>query len=174
VFGLKYEKPPDEVAFSKKLCKMYRAMSYMDKAKQAEPQMSLALRDLVKPLFAELKELHAGGGARSMQSSTGFLDGLSMSQFKISDDLSNWGSEVSFAQSTLLAAQTNLETINELPRGGAGAFRTLNASQDGAVSLGPGAALPEKREVSREKRRAKPLSDACAEMPAQGAATRNP
>lgn len=137
--------------------------------------MSLALRDLVKPLFTELKELHAGGGAlaKSMQSSTGFLDGLSMSQFKISDDLSNWDSEISLAHSTLLAAQTNLETINELPRGGAGAFRTLNASQDGAASLGPGAALPEKREVSREKRRTKPLSDACDEMPAQGSSTRN-
>ena len=135
--------------------------------------MSLALRDLVKPLFAELKELHAGGGARSMQSSTGFLDGLSMSQFKISDDLSNWGSEVSFAQSTLLAAQTNLETINELPRGGAGAYRTLNASQDGGASLGSGAAEPEKCEVSKERRRMKPLSDACDEMPAHGASTRN-
>ena len=35
---MKYsDKQPDESAFSKKLCKMYRAMSYMDRMKHAEP-----------------------------------------------------------------------------------------------------------------------------------------
>ena len=81
-----------------------------------------------------------------------------MSQFKISDDLSNWGSELSFAHSTALAGPTHLETINELPRGGAGAFKTLNAAQEGASHPGSGL-LREKREVSREKRRTKLLSD---------------
>ena len=56
------------MSFSKKLCKMYRAMSYMDKLKHQEPNMSLAIRDLVKPLFVELKETLAAGGsiAKSM------------------------------------------------------------------------------------------------------------
>jgi hypothetical protein len=34
---MKYEKPMDEITFSKKMCKMYRAMSYMDKMKHVEP-----------------------------------------------------------------------------------------------------------------------------------------
>ena len=72
----------------------------MEKMKHMDPHMSYAMRALVKPLFAELKEMYAGGNRsldRSMQSSTGFLDGVSMSQFKISDDLSNFGSEISMA-----------------------------------------------------------------------------
>ena len=47
---------------------MYRAMSYMDRLKHSEPSMSLAIRDLVKPLFEELKEAYVAGAslAKSM------------------------------------------------------------------------------------------------------------
>ena len=58
--------PEDEVKFSKKLCKMYKAMTYMEKMKHLDPHMSLAIKGLVKPLFNELKEMY---GNRSLDKS---------------------------------------------------------------------------------------------------------
>ena len=78
--------------------------------------MSKAFRELAKHLYHDLKEGSRSLERSAQQSSGGFVDGLSMmSQFKLSDDLSLNGSELSLAHSALLGNNNNLETINELP-----------------------------------------------------------
>ena len=95
---------------------MYKAMTFMERSKHMDPHMSLAIKGLVKSMYSELKDLYGNKSLdKSLQSSTGFIDGLSLSQFKISDDLSNVGSEISITQSALFSR--NLETIKELPPG---------------------------------------------------------
>jgi len=98
------------------MLKLYKAMTYLERVKHMEPMMSKAFRELAKHLYHDLKEGSRSLERSAQQSSGGYVDGLSMmSQFKLSDDLSLNGSELSLAHSALLGNNNNLETIDELP-----------------------------------------------------------
>lgn len=62
------------------MIKIHRAMIFLEKHKHLEPNMSEGFQDLVKKLIETVKEqmLITGGLVdRSMNSSQGFLDGIS-------------------------------------------------------------------------------------------------
>ena len=57
VYCSRFNKPfADELKFSKKMLKLYKAMNYMEKNKHLEPNMSVAIHHLAKHLYYEYKE----------------------------------------------------------------------------------------------------------------------
>ena len=64
----------------------------LEKMKHLEPNMSFAMKSMALLFYQELKESSVSRASISLNSSTGFIDGL-----KISDEISIGGSEVSIA-----------------------------------------------------------------------------
>ena len=67
-----------DVRWSKKMLKIYKAMTYLEKGKHMEPMMSKAFRDLAKVLYHDLRDGNLSLEKSIEQSSSGFLDGLSL------------------------------------------------------------------------------------------------
>ena len=106
VYAHKFNKPVTDLPqLSKKLLKIFKALTYMEKMKHLEPNMSNAFFTLGKALYYEHKNERSAS-----QDSQGFIEGVS--GMRCSDDLSVNGSEISVAASNSLFNK-NLETINE-------------------------------------------------------------
>ena len=93
---------------SKKVLKLYKTMHYLEKMKHLEPNMTSGFHNLAKSMYFEYKDSRSQ--ERMSNSSNGFIEALSNSQFKISDELSNVGSELSIGHSAI-GFKNNLETI---------------------------------------------------------------
>lgn len=70
-------------------------MFLMEKCKHLEPMISPAFHSLAKAIYFEYKKDIGSNDRTSPNDSNGFIEALSCSQYKFSDDISNLGSEIS-------------------------------------------------------------------------------
>jgi hypothetical protein len=77
------------LSWAKKVLKLYKAMTYFEKMKHLEPNMSKAYKEFAKILYNEVKE----GGSNSIErsannTSAGLMDGISINSqgFQFSDE----------------------------------------------------------------------------------------
>jgi hypothetical protein len=114
----KLDAPAEEPKFRQKVLKLYKALHNFEKMKHLEPNMTGAFHTLAKMMYYEIKKdslgSAIGSGRQQSLDSNGFLEGLSASNFRVSDELSNIGSELSMGHSAL-NYRVNLETIEENP-----------------------------------------------------------
>ena len=101
----------NESKFCKQILKLYKAMYTMEQCKHLEPMISPALLSLAKAIFYEYKKELGSHDKTSLNDSNGFIEALSGSQYKFSDDISNIGSEISGG----FNLKQNLEVIKENP-----------------------------------------------------------
>lgn len=110
----KTEVPVEDRKFRQKVLKLFKALHNFEKLKHLEPNMTGAFHTLAKTLYYEIKKDSTGSVRQHSLDSNGFIDGLSAGDFKISDNLSNIGSELSMGHSAI-NYRVNLETIEENP-----------------------------------------------------------
>jgi hypothetical protein len=147
IFQTRFSSSADinEAKFTKQILKLYKALVTMEKSKHLEPNMSPALFRLAKSAYCEYKKELTGSTQEknSHNDSNGFIEALSSSQFKFSDDISNLGSELSSG----FNLKHNLEVIKENPERRPSALR--NPSLDAhAGEGGPQSNLESKKSKS--------------------------
>jgi hypothetical protein len=81
-------------------------MTYFEKMKHLDPNMSKAFKEFAKILYNEVKDGSNSIERSANNTSAGLIDGISIVShgFQFSDDHSIEGSEVSLAQSAFIGA----------------------------------------------------------------------